>query len=1224
MNNSNIRIRTTVDGGDNYIKMPIEQDFDNLEILSLKISQEDAYKRFCSDYGVVVGRVIANGGVGVPNAKVSVFIPLSEDDEDDDVISSIYPYKDIFLDKNADGKRYNLLPNYNDTTDKCFTPVGSFPSKRQILDNDTVLEVYEKYYKYTTTTNNSGDYMLFGVPVGSHTLHMDVDLSNIGFLSLKPYDFIREGSPKEKFETSTKFKESDDLNSLPQINTGNKGILVRPFWGDTESCEIGITRADFELTTRIAPHAFFMGSIFGDDGKNAISRTCRLRKDIGKLCESVTGEGTIEMIRKKENGTIEKFAVEGGRPIDDDGVWAYQIPMNLDYMVTNEFGELVPSEQRGVGVPTRTRTRFRISMDYTGGEARRRQKASYLVPNHPNIGELGDYTFDENTPDAFFTDMYWNNIYTVRNFIPRFQTVGGGANIRDHIGIKNVDDCTDKTPFPYNHYDGDIAPIFGFLCIIFTIFNTLVSAINKFIIGGINVLIGVLDLIPFTDLSNLYITCIGLRCDTGNGVTRFAPGCENDDGFNKFIAADSLPYSPITDSNGWLTCQQLSLADNLNVIEYDFYNDWINGTLYFPLFKFKVKKNGEARFCDYDRPDNRKNYMSDNCTNQNPLSDRDPIKGATVNIGPSGTIKYLPDEQIFYYSASSKTGGREPLFMTDISNLGAINDNIRIDGVRTPNMINSLIDTTYQLPSFTDVLVSETDSRKLEKGIDKFLLDITCFGIRTTKVYCRNMKRICELGILNGESTEDDPSDPDFIEADKFINDIDIDAISPRAKFIYNNSPFIPTPFRSEYLETSTGTEIATFDDDNTLPINPYNLFRGERSLGSDITVFQNNSLFFYFGIVPGKSALQKFNNKYNLPCETTEISDFIITVTNLVNNTIIGDNIGLIEIEVIGGSGDYTYEWFNEAGVLIPSTTNTITGLTAGVYSVTVTDIVSGNVLTRETTVSEPLSLASSDILVINPVPFDSDSGTGGANSGEIIVRPIGGTPDYNIELYDVTGTVLLDNTPSPVTEIGYTFNGLTFGDYIVRVIDSTGLFEDITVTIAEPEVPNIKVNNDTTQNYDTSCGEDNGIISIGITGGTTPYNAVKIVNSSGVDINAGSSSVSFYFDTIPAGTYEVSIVDAFNVESNKETVVIADSNALVIDSVTTAVVGTDIEITVNINATSNGVGDLTFRLFEEGNDIVLVENIITNTFLGNFSGNYKVEIEDEVGCIVEENITI
>jgi hypothetical protein len=251
MNNSNIRIRTTVDGGDNYIKMPIEQDFDNLEILSLKISQEDAYKRFCSDYGVVVGRVIANGGVGVPNAKVSVFIPLSEDDEDDDVISSIYPYKDIFLDKNAEGKRYNLLPNYNDTTDKCFTPVGSFPSKRQILDNDTVLEVYEKYYKYTTTTNNSGDYMLFGVPVGSHTLHMDVDLSNIGFLSQKPYDFIREGSPKEKFETSTKFKESDDLNSLPQINTGNKGILVRPFWGDTESCEIGITRADFELTTRI-------------------------------------------------------------------------------------------------------------------------------------------------------------------------------------------------------------------------------------------------------------------------------------------------------------------------------------------------------------------------------------------------------------------------------------------------------------------------------------------------------------------------------------------------------------------------------------------------------------------------------------------------------------------------------------------------------------------------------------------------------------------------------------------------------------------------------------------------------------------------------------------------------------------------------------------------------------------------------------------------------------
>ena len=49
--------------------MNVEQDFDFLEILSLKLRQEDVYSRFCADYGVVVGRVVANSGFGIPNAR---------------------------------------------------------------------------------------------------------------------------------------------------------------------------------------------------------------------------------------------------------------------------------------------------------------------------------------------------------------------------------------------------------------------------------------------------------------------------------------------------------------------------------------------------------------------------------------------------------------------------------------------------------------------------------------------------------------------------------------------------------------------------------------------------------------------------------------------------------------------------------------------------------------------------------------------------------------------------------------------------------------------------------------------------------------------------------------------------------------------------------------------------------------------------------------------------
>ena len=69
------RIRTEV-GVDRQVNIELEQDFDQLEILSLKVRSEDVYTRMCADYGVIVGRVLANGGYGVPNVRVSVFIPV--------------------------------------------------------------------------------------------------------------------------------------------------------------------------------------------------------------------------------------------------------------------------------------------------------------------------------------------------------------------------------------------------------------------------------------------------------------------------------------------------------------------------------------------------------------------------------------------------------------------------------------------------------------------------------------------------------------------------------------------------------------------------------------------------------------------------------------------------------------------------------------------------------------------------------------------------------------------------------------------------------------------------------------------------------------------------------------------------------------------------------------------------------------------------------------------
>ena len=84
-----------------YVKTRIEQDVETLEILSLKIDQKDTYQFFNADYGVLVGRVLANEGVGIPNAKISIFIPIEEDDKDRSEIVAAYPYASYRTDGRA-------------------------------------------------------------------------------------------------------------------------------------------------------------------------------------------------------------------------------------------------------------------------------------------------------------------------------------------------------------------------------------------------------------------------------------------------------------------------------------------------------------------------------------------------------------------------------------------------------------------------------------------------------------------------------------------------------------------------------------------------------------------------------------------------------------------------------------------------------------------------------------------------------------------------------------------------------------------------------------------------------------------------------------------------------------------------------------------------------------------------------------------------------------------
>ena len=488
------RIRTEL-GINKTINIQLDQEFEFLEILSLKLQQEDVYVKSCAEYGVVVGRVTANNGFGLPNARVSIFIPIESIDESNPIISSIYPYKSP-NDKNEDGYRYNLLPYEQSYSVHAAT--GTLPTRLDALTGNTAIEIYDKYYKFTVKTNESGDYMIMGVPQGQHTLVMDVDLSDIGEFSLTPQDLIRMGLASEGQVAGNRFRTSTDLTSLPQIINLVKQLEVSPLWGDPELCDIAVNRVDFDLRDEanidIQPTSTFMGSIYSTADNFRIKKNAKPRDNMGNLCSLTSGPGQIIAIRQTifqdsiGNPTLESYQLEqSGNIIDGNGVWLTELPMNLDYYITNEFGEKVLSNDPTLGIPTKAKYRFKIKWQQPATLTEQVRRPYYLVPNVKEYGWSNDVDSDPNdsTPpnqlkssyyfgldwsgytngftgvalnnrlnevidceDTFYEFQY-NRVYTVSGLIDEFKNGGRGR----FIGIKEIDsqECdSNVNKFPVN------------------------------------------------------------------------------------------------------------------------------------------------------------------------------------------------------------------------------------------------------------------------------------------------------------------------------------------------------------------------------------------------------------------------------------------------------------------------------------------------------------------------------------------------------------------------------------------------------------------------------------------------------------------------------------------------------------------------------------------------------------------------------------------------------
>ena len=140
----------------------------------------------------------------------------------------------------------------------------------EVLVNETVAYVYEKYLKFTTVTNESGDYILTVPANKSYTVNMSCDITDIGRFSTTPSLLKLQGISSNFFSPDgLKINPDIPLESLPNIDIQNKPITVKPLWSqNTDNTNVGINRLDFELIIgdKIAIDVLSLNSLFNSNG----------------------------------------------------------------------------------------------------------------------------------------------------------------------------------------------------------------------------------------------------------------------------------------------------------------------------------------------------------------------------------------------------------------------------------------------------------------------------------------------------------------------------------------------------------------------------------------------------------------------------------------------------------------------------------------------------------------------------------------------------------------------------------------------------------------------------------------------------------------------------------------------------------------------------------------------------------------------------------------------
>jgi len=314
-------------------------------------------------------------------------------------------------------------------------------------------------------------------------------------------------------------------------------------------------------------------------------------------------------------------------------------------------------------------------------------------------------------------------------------------------------------------------------------------------------------------------------------------------------------------------------------------------------------------------------------------------------------------------------------------------------------------------------------------------------------------------------------------------------------------------------------------------------------------------------------------NNSFSIINDVSNCSAYcyLNIATNQVSDESCGDGTGAIDITVLDATSPYVVSWSNGA------TTDDISTLSAGTYTVTVLDANQCEVVESFTVGNNAGTLAVSSNAISNENCGNAD--------GMIDITLTGGTVPY---------TYSWDN--GATTE---DVSGLNAGTYNVTVNDNAGCSINESFSVGN----NVGTMNESAGVSSEICGNGGGTVNLTVTGGVTPYSYLWNTGSTNEDLTL-----------LSAGTYSVTITDGVGCTLNSVDYTVTNSP-------------TDLTI-LSLNITNENCADATGAI-----DLNVINGTLPYTFswdngaitediTGLSAGTYSCTIVDNNGCSVQTGI--